>query len=281
MTDEERDIITRFIQRVGGAPQAVAPGSVPATLPPVDPDADRLIGDLFTQNPGARYRLTQTAFVQEHALAEAQNQISRLQYALQQAQTAQQAQPQQIAPPAPSPWGAAAPTAQPAPQQSRSLFGGLFGGGPQPQYAPPQQPQYAPPPPQYAPGYQPGMFQRQGSGFLGSALTTAAGVAGGMVAGNALMNMFSGNHGGGMFGGGGFGQQPQVVEYINNDPQGGNDQGGNDQGGSPWSDGSGGGAGSDGGWQDQGSTDPGIDPSSDPGSDGGWDDSGSDDIQNT
>ena len=42
----------------------------------------------------------------------------------------------------------------------------------QPQY---QQPQYAPPPPQYAPGYQPGMFQQRGSGFLGTALTTAAG----------------------------------------------------------------------------------------------------------
>ena len=47
------------------------------------------------------------------------------------------------------------------------------------------------------------MFQGRGTGFLGSALTTAAGVAGGMVAGNALMNLFSGNHGGG--GGGGFG----------------------------------------------------------------------------
>ena len=39
-----------------------------------------------------------------------------------------------------------------------------------------------------------------GSGFLGSALTTAAGVAGGVVAGNVLMDMFSG-HGGGMGGG--------------------------------------------------------------------------------
>ena len=49
------------------------------------------------------------------------------------------------------------------------------------------------------------MFQqRGGSGFLGSALTTAAGVAGGMVVGNALMGAFSGNHGGGggLFGGG-------------------------------------------------------------------------------
>ena len=47
MTNEERDIITQFIARVGGA-QAAQPsfgGSVPATttqaLPPVDPEADR------------------------------------------------------------------------------------------------------------------------------------------------------------------------------------------------------------------------------------------------
>ena len=53
MTNEERDIITQFIARVGGA-QAPAPspfgGSVPATtsappLPPIDPEADRLIAD--------------------------------------------------------------------------------------------------------------------------------------------------------------------------------------------------------------------------------------------
>ena len=53
-----------------------------------------------------------------------------------------------------------------------------------------------------------------GSGFLGSALTTAAGVAGGMVAGNALMSLFSphqgygGGFGGGGFGGGGYGMPP-------------------------------------------------------------------------
>jgi len=38
------------------------------------------------------------------------------------------------------------------------------------------------------------MLQRGGSGFLGSALTTAAGVAGGLVVGNALMDLFS-HHG--------------------------------------------------------------------------------------
>ena len=103
MTNEERDIITQFIARVSGAQAPTQPsfgGSVPATttpaLPPVDPEADRLIADLFTRYPEARYRITQLAFVQEHALAEAQNRIQRLEWELQQAQqAAQQAQQQQ------------------------------------------------------------------------------------------------------------------------------------------------------------------------------------------
>ena len=208
MTNEERDLISQFVSRVSGAQAGAQPsfgGSVPATatppLPPVDPEADQLIGDLFNRNPAARYRMTQLAFVQEHALTEAQNRIQRLEWELQQAQQAAQ-QPQQ--------------------QQQRGapgggFFSGLFGGGAARQAPPPQQGapvwnqgaqpgyQQAPPPPpqQYAPGYQPGMFQRPGSGFLGSALTTAAGVAGGLVAGNALMNLFSGSHNpGGGFGGG-------------------------------------------------------------------------------
>jgi hypothetical protein len=186
MTPEERDIIGRFIARVGGAQQGGFGGSVPATqanLPAIDPEADRFIGDQYNANPAARYRVTQMAFVQEAALAEAQNRIKRLEYELQQTQL----QAQQQAP------------------QSRGLFGGLFGGGQQQAPSYQQQPQYAPPPPQpsYPPGYQPGMFRSGGSGFLGSALTTAAGVAGGVLAADALTSMFSG-HGGG-FGGGGFG----------------------------------------------------------------------------
>ena len=120
MTNEERDIITQFIARVSGAQAPAQPafgGSVPATttpaLPPVDPEADRLIGDMFNRYPAARYRMTQLAFVQEHALAEAQNRIQRLEWELQQAQQA----------------------AQQAQQQQRNsgagggFFSGLFGGG--------------------------------------------------------------------------------------------------------------------------------------------------------
>ena len=186
MTPEERDIIGRFIARVGGAAQSSFSGSVPATtaqLPPIDPEADRFIGEQLAAVPAARYRLTQMAFVQEAALTEAQNRIKGLEYQLQQVQS--------------------------QPQQSKGLFGGLFGGAqPQPQQQPyQQQPQYAPPPqPAYAQGgYQPGMFQQGGSGFLGGALRTAAGVAGGVLAADALSSMFSGHNYGGGFGGGGFG----------------------------------------------------------------------------
>lgn len=253
MTNEERDLITRFITRVSGQQQGQSSfgGSVPATatppLPPVDPEADRLIGDLFSRYPTTPYRMTQLAFVQEHALTEAQNRIQRLEWELQQArQTAQQTQQQQSG--------------------SGGFFSGLFGGGSRSSAPPPQggpgpawnqgQPNYqqAPPPPQYPPSYQPGMFQRQGSGFLGSALTTAAGVAGGLVAGNALMNLFSGGHGfGGGFGGGG---NTTIIEENN-----------------PW------GAAPQQGYIDQGTwTDPGATPGADPGAvdSGTWDTSGGD-----
>ncbi|TLU73393.1 DUF2076 domain-containing protein [Lichenicoccus roseus] len=229
MTNEERDLISRFIARVSGQPQGGAGGggftsSVPATqpsLPPVDPEADRFIADNFNQYPEARYRITQTAVVQEAALAEAQNRIKRLEWELQQTQ----AQAQQAIQAAQQQGGG---------QRSGGLFGGLFGGGGQQRQAPNQgfgqgqgygqgapggAPNYAgmPPPPQptYPPGYQPGMFQqRGGSGFLGSALTTAAGVAGGMVVGNALMDMFSGHEGG--MGGGGFGGMGGGETIVNN-----------------------------------------------------------------
>src|SRR5690348_13207726 len=118
MTNEERDIITQFIARVGGAQasQSSFSGSVPATtpaLPPVDREADALIGDLFNRYPEARYRMTQLAFVQEHALSEAQNRIQRLESDLQQAQqAAQQAQQRQGS-------------------SSGGFFSGLFGGRPQ------------------------------------------------------------------------------------------------------------------------------------------------------
>jgi len=215
MTNEERDLIARFVARVGGAAQTGgflpgSSGSVPQSaqpLPPIDREADAFIAQQLQQYPEARYRITQMAIVQEAALAEMNNRVQRLQWELEQARHAIQSQPQQSA-------------------QQRGFFSSLFGGSgssqsqghpqgqPQPQRSGPWggggggyggaqfQPTSPPPQPQYPPQYQPGMFQQRGSGFLGSALTTAAGVAGGMVVGNALMNAFSGHHdaGSGLFG---------------------------------------------------------------------------------
>ena len=195
MTDEERRIITEFVQRIAGvapaAPASAGPwsGSVPPSqprppLPPVDREADALIADLFNRYPEARYRITQTAFVQEYALTEAQNRIQELEWELENARREAQA------------------------AQSRGgLFGGIFGGGQQRPAPMPPRPQPLPPPG----GVNPAMMQpgRSGPGFLATAAMTAAGVAGGMVLGNMLMNAFSG---GGMAhaagpGGGAFGQE--------------------------------------------------------------------------
>jgi hypothetical protein len=175
MTDEERRIITEYVTRVAGAsrpaPASSSPwgGRVPQTgpqqapLPPVEPEADAMIAELFNRYPEARFRITQTAFVQEHALVAAQNRIQELEWELEN-QTRQ---------------------AQAA--QNRGFLG-LGGSRPAPMPPPPQ--------PQYPPNYNPQALQgRQGSGFLGTALTTAAGVAGGLVVGNMLMNAFSGSHG--------------------------------------------------------------------------------------
>lgn len=197
MNDQERDLISKFIARVGGAPQSGL-GSVPSTrpaLPPIDPEADRFIAENFQKYPEARYRITQMAVVQEAALVEAQNRIRELQFQLQQAQ-------------------------QQAKGSSGGFLGGLFGGGNRQQAAPPPgwggQAGYAQPPQMQPlpPGYQAGMFRQGGSGFLGSALSTAAGVAGGMMAANALEGLFSDHHDAGAAAGGWGAPADQTV--VNN-----------------------------------------------------------------
>ncbi len=275
MTNEERDIIANFIARVGGAAAAQASpwggASVPArtapALPPIDPEADRFIAEQFNRYPEARYRLTQLAFVQDHVLAETQSRIKRLEWELQQAQQHAAQQPQQ--------------------QSGGGFFSGLFGGGrqqaapppsggPWGQGAPPPGYQQAAPPPQYAPASQPGMFQRSGSGFLGSALTTAAGVAGGVLAADAIRDLFSPRE----TLGGGFGPGPLGGGAVPSADPGYVDQG-------SWTSPDPGSAQPDPGYVDTGTWDQGgVDPSATPDptndpSGGGWDpgggsDSGSD-----
>lgn len=186
MTEEERRIISAFVERISGAapvPQApsgpwgAAPAPQVPVLPPVDPEADRLIGELFARYPEARYRLTQTAFVQEAALHEANNRIQQLEWEVENARRQGQAQAAQAG-------------------GGGGLLGGLFGGRPNAPMPPPMPPR---PQPQYPAGYNPQALAPQqgrgGMGFLGTAASAAAGVAGGMLLGNMLMSAFGG-HGG-------------------------------------------------------------------------------------
>jgi hypothetical protein len=184
MTDEERRIIAGFVERISGnaamaqppsGPWGAAPAPQRPNLPPVDPEADAFIADLFARYPEARYRITQTAFVQEAALVEANNRIQRLEWEVENARRQGQAAAAQAG--------------------GGGMLGGLFGGRPQANMPPPMPP---PPQPQYPAGYNPQALAPQrggGMGFLGTAASAAAGVAGGMLLGNMLMNAFGG-HGG-------------------------------------------------------------------------------------
>lgn len=141
---------------------------------PRDPEADRLIAGLVAAQPGAPYLLTQTVLVQEEALKAAQARIAEL-----EAKTAAAPPPSFLgSAPRMGPWGAAPASASPPVQTAAP-------GGPWQQQAPQQQP--------------------AGGGFLRSAMTTAAGVAGGALLFEGIRSMFghSTPFGMGSFGNGG------------------------------------------------------------------------------
>lgn len=151
-----------------------------------DPEAERLIQAQVASLPQAPYHLVQTLLVQEHALQNAQLRIHQLQQ-----QLAPQAQPQ-----------------QPALSQG-GFLSGLFHRG---QSVPPPLPAY----PTTA-----AMAPSAGGGFLRSALTTAAGVAGGSFLFQGIEDLLGHRSGafgsmlGGGYGGGGI-MPPDNVEVINN-----------------------------------------------------------------
>jgi len=182
MNSQEREIIAGIFKRLEQAADQ-----------PRDPEADRFIADKLRQQPYAPYAMAQSIYVQEEAMKSLNQQIEELRREVEHLRNqapqsggflssifggggGRQQEPA---------FGRPGPQAGAGPQQGGPW--GQQGGGPQ-QGGPwgqqggyPQQGGFAAP-------------QRQGSGFLGSALTTAAGVAGGMVVGNALMNAFSGSH---------------------------------------------------------------------------------------
>jgi hypothetical protein len=177
MTPEERQMLAGLFDRVN---------STVGT--PRDPQAEAFIADAVRAAPHAPYVLAQTVLVQQQALENASRRLAELE---EQAKT--------------------------PPQEETSFLGSigksLFGGAPS---APPPRPnydagaysrQYAPDPgyqrqPPAAAPVQAGPWGGQpqaapaGGGFMQSALTTAAGVAGGMVLAHSLGNLFGGHSGG-------------------------------------------------------------------------------------
>ena len=199
MTPDERNLISGLFDRLASASNQ-----------PKDPEADQLIRSKVADNPAAPYLLAQSTLVMQQALANAQNRISALEKQI--AESPAQGQ-----------------------QSGGSFLSGVasfFGGGQQPQPprttpppVPPQPQQYAQPQQPPASGYPPAQAPagRGSGGFLQSALSTAAGVAGGALLFQGIENLIGHNPGpfagsiapsGGFFGGG---ERPiENTEITNN-----------------------------------------------------------------
>jgi len=204
---------------------------------PRDAQAEALIKEHLTRQPAAPYYMAQAILVQEVALKqmEAQNrqrdeQIQQLQAELARVK-AQPAAPAQSGGFLSSIFGGG--SRDPQPQQPASSFSrpaspppssaGGWRDGPAspPPYSPPPQGNYGQPQPQQQAPAAP-----FGSGFLGGALKTAAGVAGGVMLAEGISSLFHHN------------SQPQeIVEIIEQQPaQPASDSDFGNGGGSNWGD---------------------------------------------
>ncbi len=201
MTPQERQVLADLFERIRSAAAA-----------PRDAEAEAFIAEAVRAQPYAPYLLAQTALVQQRALDAAAQRIQELEA-----------------------------KGQPAPESGflgnlgRSLFGGQ--PAPRPGYdagadqraaAAPPGPAYAPPP-AYAPApaspWGAAPAPARGGGFLSGALTAATGVAGGLLAANAIESLLGGGrgglfggYGGAGFGGGGFGGGETVVNNFYDAP---------------------------------------------------------------
>lgn len=171
MTPEERSMIEGLFQRLNEAAK-----TLPANQ--IDPEADRAIRAAVLAQPIAPYLLVQNALVMENAMVAAQARIAELE-AAQAAAQAPPPQPRSFLSGV-SPWARGPAVAAPAPQT-----------------APPAYPQQGYPQQGFGQQPQPGFGQAAGQpSFLRSALTTAAGVAGGALLFQGVSSLLS-SHGGG------------------------------------------------------------------------------------
>ncbi|MEQ1713878.1 MAG: DUF2076 domain-containing protein [Hyphomicrobium sp.] len=184
MNSDERQLITDLFSRMQSH-----------GLAEKDPQAAALIAERVRAMPDAPYMLVQSVLVQEMALQQADQRIRDLED--QMAELEQQRVPA-------------------AGAGGGSFLGGLFGGNPQPAprptargsvpamgvrptagSRPPTSPASAPSPWGNAAGANPGAPPQAapaaGGGFMRSAMTTAAGVAGGMLLADGIRNMMNGD----------------------------------------------------------------------------------------
>src|SRR5579863_3008431 len=188
MTQDEHNLLNDLANKIAQTP-----------TPPKDPEAEEFIRTKIGSRPDALYLMTQTVLIQNLALQHAQQQIQELQ---------QRAGAPQVA-------GGGSFLGQNAPPPPRSGYGQGS------QYSAPP-PQYAPPPPQYSSASQGSAAGPTGGGFLRGAAQTAAGVAAGGLAFEAISSLFHhggggyGGFGGGGFGGPGFADAPVEETVVNN-----------------------------------------------------------------
>jgi uncharacterized protein len=217
MNAEERHLINDLFERLR------AYGAVDKDL-----EAEQLIIANARSNPDAGYMLVQNVLVQEQVIAQQQQEIDGLKAELAQAQAQR---------------GAAGGRSGGFLGGTAGGGGGMFGGArgsvpptnvsPMPRQAP--QPQYAPQPAPASPWGRSAQAQAPqapvapqapaaagGGGFMRSALGMAAGVAGGMLAANAISNMMRGNND--------TGNQPASGGDVGNNDQGNYDASGDNYG---------------------------------------------------
>lgn len=193
MNSEEQTLIDGLFTRL----QQAEAGSAPR-----DAQAQARINEHLARQPAATYYMAQALLVQEAALKQLDQQNRQLQAELAQAKV-----PQAAAPTGGSflsglfGSGASAPAQAPAAAPSQPPGSGGWRDGP-------AAPAQAAPAPQAAPA-----ALAMGGGFLGGALKTAAGVAGGVMLAQGISSLFHHN------------QQPQVIEEIIEQPTPASDSG--------------------------------------------------------
>lgn len=204
MTPQERDLIAHLFDRLSQAQSQAK-----------DRDAEAAIRDGVSRVPDAAYLLVQTVLIEDMALAEADKRIKELEAQTQpkpapQEQTTSFLAAARASVPNAGPWGRVA-AAVPAPQPPAPGGGGAVwtnSAAGQPMAAQP-----AAAPSLAMPGAS--------SGFLRSAATTAAGIAGGALLFSGISSLFA-PHYGNLFGG--MTPQPGIGETVTNNYYGGQGQ---------------------------------------------------------